>query len=44
MHRSLTGGGEEAKKQLEVAKSEWTTIGRPDLVFDWIESTRVKAQ
>jgi tetratricopeptide (TPR) repeat protein len=39
MHRSLTSEGAEAKKQLETAKSEWTAVGRIDLVLDWVHET-----
>ncbi len=40
MHRSLTGEGAEAETQLEMAKSEWTAIGRLDLVFNWVNKAR----
>jgi tetratricopeptide (TPR) repeat protein len=37
MHRSLVCEGEEAEKQLDIAKSEWIAIGRFDLVANWVE-------
>jgi len=44
MHRSMTSEGAEAERQLEIAKSEWTAIGRIDLVFDWIDSRPERRQ
>jgi hypothetical protein len=40
MHRALTSEGVEAIDHRNTAKSEWTAIGRLDLVSEWVDQKR----